>query len=78
MTPKKLENRFRNAGLLLVFGLISLLLTLMWEHPVSFLVCIGVGGSAVFLGVSIYLHTIVTLRSADPKPIPNEDENATH
>jgi hypothetical protein len=63
MNAEKTGKRFQTAGLLLLVGLVALLLTLMWEHPTSFLVSLGLGGGALFLGIALYLHTIVTVRS---------------
>ena len=63
MNDGVMHKRFCVAGLLLLFGLITLLVTLMWEHPMAFLFSLGLAGGAIILGVAIYLHTVVTLRS---------------
>lgn len=56
--------RLRLAGLLIACGLVVELVTLDWSSPSSFLVFAIVGGTAIGLGILLFLLTIATLRPA--------------
>ena len=59
-TPARIEKRLRIAGILLITGLCLQSLTLLWNHPLSFLAFMFVASPLVLLGVIIYLYSIVT------------------
>jgi len=56
----KLEKRIRLAGVLLIAGLAVELLTMRWSHPTAFLFFLMLGGTLMFLGIVIYLFSIVS------------------
>ena len=55
----KMDRRLRLAGILVVLGLVIDALSLLWNHALAFLVSMFVGGLFVFLGIVIYLATLV-------------------
>ena len=57
--------RLRLSGILIIVGLVVEALSLAWNHPLSFIAFIGIGGLAIGLGVIIFLMTLV---SSQAKP----------
>ncbi len=55
----KLENRLRFAGVLVILGLLVELISLHWAHPTAFLLFIFLGGTLIFLGIVLYLFSLV-------------------
>ena len=53
------EKRIRVAALLVGAGLVVAGGTLFWEHPVSFLVYLLLGGILVVAGIAWYLLTLL-------------------
>jgi hypothetical protein len=53
-----LTGRIRVAGLLVGLGLIVELVTLLWNHPLSFLAFAFVGAPLVLAGVLVYLVSL--------------------
>ncbi len=54
----ELRGSLRWSGRLLTAGLLVQVVTLLWSHPMAFLVFIGLGGSMVSAGVVLYLFAI--------------------
>lgn len=52
--------RLRFAGLLILAGLAVEAASLAWNHPLSFMAFLGVGGLLLAAGVVIYLLALVT------------------
>lgn len=57
-----LERRLRLSGLLLILGLLTEAICLFWARPISFVALIAVGGTLLFLGVALYLLSLVSTR----------------
>jgi ABC-type xylose transport system permease subunit len=57
-----LEKRLQISGILLILGLLTEALCLFWARPLSFLAFIGVGGALLFLGVGVYLLSLVSIK----------------
>ena len=55
----KMDRRLRLAGILVVIGLAIDALSLFWNHALAFLGSMFVGGLFVFLGIVIYLATLM-------------------
>jgi len=53
-----IESRIRWAGLLIVAGLIVLLTSLLWAHPVAFMLLLAVGCPLILAGVLLYLWAL--------------------
>ena len=54
------SKKLRIAGVLIVVGLLVEGLSLGWNHPLSFIAFLGIGGLLMFLGIAIYLIALVS------------------
>ena len=54
--------RLRLAGLLVIAGVLVQEMTLFWNHPLSFMAFLGLGGLAVFGGIVVYLLALISPR----------------
>jgi hypothetical protein len=69
----RLEKRLRLSGILIIAGLVIELVSLKWSHPTAFLVFLLAGGLLLFVGIVMYLLTLVTAsHPAEPEP-PNPE-----
>jgi hypothetical protein len=68
MIPLTLDDfvsrRLRIAGVFIVLGLIVEGISLIWNHPLSFVAFLGVGGLLLFLGIVVYLTALVSPRQS--------------
>jgi hypothetical protein len=55
-----MERRLRLAGTLIVLGLLIELASLLWSHPLAFIVFIAAGGLLIGVGIVIYLYSLVS------------------
>ena len=55
-----LAKRLRTAGILIVLGTVVEGLSLFWNHPLSFIAFVGIGGLLMFVGIIIYLAALVS------------------
>ena len=60
ITGPKLVKFLRIAGALIAGGLLIEGITLMWSHPISFLLYLGIGGLLMVAGILLYLYTVVS------------------
>ena len=51
--------RLRNAGILILLGVLVEAFTLSWNNPIAFLVFLGIGGLLIGVGIVIYLLSLV-------------------
>ena len=59
-TPlNRLERRLRLAGVLVVLGLLVEIISLNWAHPTSFLLFMFLGGILMFLGIVVYIYSLI-------------------
>jgi hypothetical protein len=72
MQPQTLfmTKRLRLSGSLIIVGLVVQALSLMWNHPLSFIAFISLGGLFLAAGIVVYLLALVT------NPADNFDEPA--
>lgn len=65
-----MNRRLRLSGSLVVLGLVVDVLSFLWNQPLAFLAFMFVGGLFVFLGITVYLVSLVSVApsglSADP------------
>ena len=61
-SANRIERRLRLAGLLLTCGLLTEAACLFRARPLSFLALVGVGGTFVFLGIVVYLLSLVSVK----------------
>lgn len=59
-----ISKRLRTSGILVILGLLVEALSLMWNHPLSFVVFLGLGGLLLLVGIVIYLTALVSPRSS--------------
>jgi hypothetical protein len=57
-----LERRLQLSGLLLIIGLLTEAVCLFRARPLSFLALVGIGGLFLFLGIVLYLFSIVSIK----------------
>jgi hypothetical protein len=69
----RLEKRLRLSGALIILGLLIELVTLKWSHPTAFLVFLIVGGLFMFVGIVMYLLTLVSASDAPAQEKPSTD-----
>jgi len=55
-----IERRLRVSGLLLILGLLTEAICLLWARPLSFIALVGIGGVLLFLGIVVYLLSLVS------------------
>ncbi len=61
---RAIEGRIRLASVLGLVGLIALSVSLMWHHPLSFVLFMAVGPLFVLLGIVSFLWALVTRADA--------------
>ncbi|HJX85039.1 MAG TPA: hypothetical protein VJ723_11900 [Candidatus Angelobacter sp.] len=54
------SRRLRLAGILVILGLLVQALTLLWNHPLAFMAFLGLGGLLLFVGIVVYLFTLIS------------------
>jgi hypothetical protein len=52
--------KLRVAGTLIIVGLLIEGLSLIWNHPLSFIAFLGIGGLVMLAGIVIYLAALVS------------------
>jgi polyferredoxin len=62
----RLDARLRLAGVLIIVGLLTQTISLLWNHPLSFVAYLVIGGLLVAIGIVIYLLTLVDLPVGRP------------
>jgi hypothetical protein len=60
-----LERRIRRSAILIVFGVATLLATLLWRHPLSFMAFLGIGSPLILVGILLYLHALASSKAID-------------
>jgi len=58
-SANSLERRLQLSGVLLILGLLTEAMCLLWARPLSFLTFITIGGAFLFLGVIVYLVALL-------------------
>ena len=60
MTMLPLEKRIRRSALLISLGVVVLLVSLLWGHPLSFLSFLVIGCPLILAGALLYLYSLAT------------------
>ena len=60
MTMLPLEKRIRRSALLISLGVVVLLVSLLWRHPLSFLSFLVIGCPLILAGALLYLYSLAT------------------
>lgn len=69
--------RLRLAGGLIALGLLVQALSLLWNHPLSFVAFVSLGGLLVAGGIVLYLFTLVSIPSAGTEDIDGKAKAQT-
>ena len=67
MKPNGLERRIKVGGILIIIGMFIALLSLIWRHPLSFLVPFVISVVLIVSGIVYYLVSLVKVEEADPE-----------
>jgi predicted membrane channel-forming protein YqfA (hemolysin III family) len=59
LSVNQLEKRRQVAGIFIVFGLVIEALCLIWSTPIAFVIFVAIGGLLMFVGVVLYLYSLV-------------------
>jgi len=74
--PNPLHSRLRFSGLLIAVGLLIEALSLLWNHPLSFIAFVTIGGALMALGIVVSLFTLVNISNAPPAE-PADESSAS-
>ncbi len=55
-----LTKRVRSAGVLILLGLVVECLSLIWNHPLSFIAFLSIGGLLLVAGIVVYLTMLLS------------------
>jgi predicted membrane channel-forming protein YqfA (hemolysin III family) len=70
-----LHARMRLSGAFIILGLVIQALSLLWNHPLSFIAFVTVGGLLLAIGIVLYLLTLVNIGAAPPdEPVGAQSE----
>jgi hydrogenase/urease accessory protein HupE len=58
---KPIHDRLRLAGAFIILGLMIQALSLLWNHPLSFIAFVILGGLLQVIGMALYLLTLVNI-----------------
>ncbi len=59
--------KLRWSGGFIILGLIVQALSLLWNHPLSFIAFVTLGGLLLAIGIVLYLLTLVNMQTAIPE-----------
>ena len=63
----RMEPRLRLSGSLVIAALLIEAASLLWSHPTAFLMFMLLGGTLLFLGIALYLLSLVSLQEPSQK-----------
>lgn len=62
-----IHSKLRLAGVLIMIGLAVQALSLFWNHPLSFIAFVMIGGLFLGIGIILYLFALVNVPAAQPE-----------
>jgi len=60
LSVNQLEKRRQVAGSFIVLGLVIEALCLIWSTPIAFVIFVAIGGLLMFVGIVLYLYSLVS------------------
>ena len=60
LSVNQLEKRRQVAGVVIVLGLVIEALCLLWSTPIAFVIFVAIGGLLMFVGIVLYLYSLVS------------------
>ena len=70
-----IHSRLRLAGTLIMVGLVVQALSLLWNHPLSFITFVSLSGLLLDLGIILYLFALVNIPTTQPEQEPTKGQN---
>jgi predicted membrane channel-forming protein YqfA (hemolysin III family) len=64
LSAEQLEKRRQVAGVFIVLGLVVEALCFIWSTPIAFVIFVAIGGLLMFVGIVLYLYSLVPDRKA--------------
>jgi len=64
LSVEQLEKRRQVAGVFIVLGLVVEALCLIWSTPIAFVIFVAIGGLLMFVGIVLYLYSLVSTLKA--------------
>ena len=61
LSTSPLERRLQLSGILLILGLLVEAGCLFWTRPIAFVLFLGLGGLLFFLGIVVYLYSLISM-----------------
>jgi hypothetical protein len=71
------HSKLRLSGGLIAVGLLIEALSLLWNHPLSFIAFVVVGGALMALGMVVYLFTLVNIPNAQANDMDGSKKTET-
>ncbi len=73
MREIQIQRVLRISGILLILGIAVEIISLLWEKPLAFLLFVGIGGALTFVGIILYLYSLLppALETQPPPPSKN-------
>ncbi|HKV93411.1 MAG TPA: hypothetical protein VJW20_12760 [Candidatus Angelobacter sp.] len=62
-----IHSKLRLAGVLIMIGLAVQAISLLWNHPLSFIAFVAIGGLFLGIGIILYLLTLVNIPTIPPE-----------
>jgi hypothetical protein len=60
LSVNQLEKRRQVAGVFIVLGLVIEALCVIWSTPIAFVIFVAIGGLLMFVGIVLYLYSLVS------------------
>jgi hypothetical protein len=73
MKQIKIEQALRISGILLILGITVEIISLLWEKPLAFLLFVGIGGALTFVGIVLYLYSLLPMALETPRQPPSKN-----
>ena len=74
---KSINKKLRISGGLIALGLLVQALSLLWNHPLSFIAYVTIGGLFMAGGIVLYLFTLVNIPSAETEDVEGNTKAQT-
>jgi hypothetical protein len=62
-----IHSRLRLSGGFIILGLIVQAFSLLWNHPLSFIAFVTIGGLLLAVGIVLYLLTVLNIPAVKPE-----------
>jgi hypothetical protein len=73
MKEIQIERALRISGILLILGIAVEIISLLWEKPLAFLLFVGIGGALTFVGIVVYLYSLLPSALETPPQPPSKN-----